>query len=90
VDDDGSWGRRALGGRLRKRDRDDRGTRAAVPSCKARHIGTEYNPRSTVGGPYQKKYAHNCPGCKGEITTLLTEGKWEHKCTLCKDAPCPK
>lgn len=35
-----------------------------------------------------RKMVHVCSGCRGELETLLREGKWEHKCTKCAGAPC--
>ena len=32
-----------------------------------------------------------CPGCQGVLETFFREGKWKHKCSICKDSPytCP-
>ena len=30
---------------------------------------------------------HDCPGCQGRIATLFKEGKFEHRCSICKDSP---
>jgi len=27
---------------------------------------------------------HSCPGCQGTLTTFTREGKWEHKCSICR------
>ena len=27
---------------------------------------------------------HSCPGCQGAIATLLKEGKFHHKCSICE------
>lgn len=35
-----------------------------------------------------RRTSHTCKGCKGEVETLFTEGKWQHKCTKCAGAPC--
>lgn len=34
---------------------------------------------------------HSCPGCQGALTTLFTEGKLQHKCSICDQSPfsCP-
>lgn len=34
---------------------------------------------------------HSCPGCQGALTTLFTEGKLQHKCSVCEQSPfsCP-
>ena len=34
---------------------------------------------------------HQCPGCQGAIQTLFHDGKWKHKCSVCKESPftCP-
>lgn len=39
----------------------------------------------------QKTYEDKCPGCKGALTTLATEGKLQHKCSICTQKPfkCP-
>jgi hypothetical protein len=36
-------------------------------------------------------YRDQCPGCQGAIETFFREGKWKHKCSVCKDSPytCP-
>ena len=36
-------------------------------------------------------YRDTCPGCQGAIKTLFQEGKWKHRCSVCKDSPytCP-
>lgn len=36
-------------------------------------------------------HEHTCPGCQGAIVTLFKEGKWKHKCSVCKESPftCP-
>lgn len=30
---------------------------------------------------------HSCPGCQGALTTFFKEGKLQHKCSLCQQAP---
>ena len=34
---------------------------------------------------------HSCPGCQGALTTFFKEGKLQHKCSICQQAPfsCP-
>jgi hypothetical protein len=27
---------------------------------------------------------HTCPGCQGMLTSFVREGKWQHKCSICK------
>jgi hypothetical protein len=27
---------------------------------------------------------HACLGCRGTLTSLLREGKWKHKCSICQ------
>jgi len=46
--------------------------------------GPGYNRTRTV-------YEDSCPGCRGAITTFFSEGKWKHKCSVCKESPftCP-
>jgi hypothetical protein len=36
-------------------------------------------------------YEHRCEGCQGVLMTFLREGKFEHKCSICKETPftCP-
>ena len=36
-------------------------------------------------------YEDQCPGCQGAIETFFREGKWKHKCSVCKNTPytCP-
>jgi hypothetical protein len=32
---------------------------------------------------------HTCPGCKGSVESLFSEGKWMHKCSVCAaDSKC--
>lgn len=40
---------------------------------------------------YSTVYEDRCPGCKGVLKTFFTEGKWQHKCTVCAQKPftCP-
>jgi hypothetical protein len=42
------------------------------------------------GGP-SKTYEHRCEGCQGVMTTFFREGKFQHKCSICKETPftCP-
>ena len=36
-------------------------------------------------------YRDECPNCQGALETFFREGKWKHKCSVCKDTPytCP-
>lgn len=38
------------------------------------------------GGP-EEIVKHECPGCQGALTTLLKEGKFQHKCSVCEKTP---
>jgi hypothetical protein len=40
---------------------------------------------------YATAYEDTCPGCKGALKTFFTEGKWNHKCSVCQQKPftCP-
>jgi phage FluMu protein Com len=29
-------------------------------------------------------HKHTCPGCQGMLTSFAREGKWQHKCSICK------
>ena len=29
-------------------------------------------------------HEYTCPGCKGALTGFVSEGKWQHKCSICK------
>ena len=42
-------------------------------------------------GFWHTAYEDKCPGCRGTLKTFFTEGKWNHKCTVCEQKPftCP-
>jgi hypothetical protein len=44
------------------------------------------------GGIYTRTaYEHRCEGCQGVLMTFFREGKFQHKCSICKETPftCP-
>jgi hypothetical protein len=57
------------------------------PQCKMVEIpgDPEYQSQPTT------LYRDTCRGCQGALTTFFKEGKWKHKCSVCKDSPftCP-
>jgi hypothetical protein len=59
------------------------------PQCKM--VAVTERSYSHVTGAYRTVYHHRCPGCQSVIDTFVREGKWQHKCSICKDAPfiCP-
>ncbi|CAN5751022.1 hypothetical protein BH09VER1_BH09VER1_12110 [soil metagenome] len=67
------------------------------PQCKMvaetveRHY-TDADESGRYGQLYTETvYKDSCPGCQGAIKTFFKEGKLQHKCSVCKDAPftCP-
>lgn len=68
------------------------------PQCKMVVVTTSTRPYFTghrypysYGSGATNFYKDTCPGCQGVIETLFKEGKWKHKCSVCKDSPytCP-
>jgi hypothetical protein len=37
-----------------------------------------------LGYPAGNRKQHACPGCQGMLTSFAREGKWQHKCSICK------
>lgn len=74
-----------------------KGKQALVcPQCKWVAVATTrphfgYGHDTRLGRVPAKVYEDTCPGCQGVIETLFREGKWKHKCSICKDSPytCP-
>ena len=63
------------------------------PQCKMVAM-TVNRPPSGGAGRYagtQTVYHDTCPNCQGAMETLFKEGKFKHKCSICKDSPytCP-
>ena len=63
------------------------------PQCKMVAM-TVNRPPSGGAGRYagtQTVYHDICPYCQGAMETLFKEGKFKHKCSICKDSPyaCP-
>jgi hypothetical protein len=49
-------------------------------------------PQSRFGGNYAGTTCeHRCEGCQGTLITFFREGKFQHKCSICKETPftCP-
>lgn len=66
------------------------------PQCKMVAVDTMrpdwgFGRNTRLGWVPAKVYEDQCPGCQGVIETLFKEGKWKHKCSICKDSPytCP-
>jgi hypothetical protein len=67
------------------------------PQCKVVEVrsaawqGGYSSRRWGGGGGPSKTYEHRCEGCQGAIITFFREGKFQHKCSICKETPftCP-
>ena len=48
-----------------------------------------YGVNGLYPSPSFKK--HECPGCRGAMTTFARQGKWEHRCSICQQGTfsCP-
>ena len=87
----------ALSGCASTNETGGKGKHALVcPQCKM--VAVTVNRPYPVGRGFGRGYTgpttvynDTCPGCQGVIETLFKEGKWKHKCSVCKDSPftCP-
>jgi phage FluMu protein Com len=67
------------------------------PQCKVVEVrsaawqGGFSSRRGGGGGGPRKIYEHRCEGCQGVLMTFFREGKFQHKCSFCKETPftCP-
>lgn len=64
------------------------------PQCKNVTINRFPQPSSpdkadsyAFWNPDTPAISHTCPGCKGILTTLFTEGTLRHECSICEQAP---
>ena len=57
----------------------------ACPDCRV-VVETDSNIEdySNTPTPFLR---HECPGCEGRITSVLKEGKLQHRCSTCEKSP---
>ena len=53
--------------------------------------GRDPLPNASGGNYAVTTYEHRCEGCQGALITFFREGKFQHKCSICKETPftCP-
>ena len=92
----------ALSGCASTNETSGKGKHALVcPQCKMVAVTVQAPPYFGYGGRHGfgpaassrpiTTYEDTCPGCQGVLETFFREGKWKHKCSVCKDSPftCP-
>ena len=62
----------------------------ACPQCKSVWVQSSesyYMEWAEEGYQEPARLEHECPGCKGALTSFLQGGKLEHKCSICETGP---
>ncbi len=57
------------------------------PDCRIVKELNNYNFENYGYAYPEESIEHQCPGCQGALTTLLTEGRLAHSCTRCDGTP---
>jgi|GEM_PF-6792405 len=63
------------------------GSALACPQCKSVLVESDPFDELEYGNAEASYYKHQCPGCQGELATLITDGEFRHKCSVCETQP---
>lgn len=58
------------------------------PQCRSATFQPKfYEDVSETPASLHEVEEHQCPGCKGGVTSILKNGKWTHECSICANSP---